>query len=352
VNDSVRSIAVLGSNVFAGGYFTRAGDADARFIAKWDGAAWSALGEGSLEYVNALTILNNELYAPRAFTNASGTMINGVSKWDGQTWAPVGESLNQPPLALASDGVHLYAGGFNGSPTNLVVWDGNAWSPVGGGVLGGVWTVVIAGADLYVGGDLRRVGGASGIDVSGIAKWNGNAWSSLGGGVTNRDILIPYVFAIATTGGNVYAGGWFLGAGGVAANSIARWDGVAWHALASGVAGDTAGSSGSVAALAVSGDALYAGGVFYGAGGDRNLKHFARWNTSGWAPVGPLLSFVDGRFQLTLTDQIGRTYGIEASSNLSVWTRVATYTNIGGVIRFIDEATTNSAQKFYRAVTP
>jgi len=352
VNDSVRSIAVLGSNVFAGGYFTRAGNADARVIAKWDGAAWSALGEGSLEYVNALTILNNELYAARSFTNTSGTTINGVSKWDGQAWTPVGEDLGQGPLALVSDGVHLYAGGFSLSPNNLLVWDGNTWSPVGGGIVGPAWAVAVAGADLYVGGDILRAGGASGISVSGIAKWNGNAWSNLGGGLTNRGTLTPYAFAIAVAGSNVYAGGWFLGAAGIAANSIARWDGTAWHAVAGGVAGDTAGSSGGIYALGVSGDDLYAGGVFYGAGGDRNLKHFARWNTSGWASVGPLLSFVNGKFQLTLTDQIGRTYGIEASSDLGVWTRVATYTNIGGVIRFIDEATTNSAQKFYRAVTP
>jgi len=64
------------------------------------------------------------------------------------------------------------------------------------------------------------------------------------------------------------------------------------------------------------------------------------------------LTFIDGKFQLTLTDQIGRTYGIEASSDLNNWTRVATYTNIGTVVRFIDEGTTNSTQKFFRAVTP
>jgi outer membrane protein assembly factor BamB len=352
VNGSVRSIAVLGSNVFAGGYFTRAGNVDAQFIAKWDGAAWSALGDGSRENVDALAVLGNKLYAGRSFTNASGVTVNGVSKWDGQAWTPVGQDLNGTPLALASDGVRLYAGGASLSPNNLLVWDGDAWSPVGGGIVGSAWAVVVAGTDLYVGGDIWRAGGLNGVAVSGIAKWNGNAWSNLGGGMTNRGILSPYVFAIAAVGGDVYAGGGFLGAGGVPANSIARWDGVAWHPLAGGVAGDVPGNSGSIRALAVSGDSLYAGGVFYAAGGDRNIRHFARWDTGGWAAVGPLLSFVDGKFQLTLTDQIGRTYGIEASSDLRAWTRVATYTNIGGVIRFIDNTTTNSTQKFYRAVTP
>jgi hypothetical protein len=47
LNNAVWSIAVSGTDVYAGGYFTDAGgNANADYIAKWNGANWSALGTG------------------------------------------------------------------------------------------------------------------------------------------------------------------------------------------------------------------------------------------------------------------------------------------------------------------
>ena len=43
------------------------------------------------------------------------------------------------------------------------------------------------------------------------------------------------LYALAVSGTNLYAGGWFTTAGGVSANYIATWDGSAWSALGSGV---------------------------------------------------------------------------------------------------------------------
>ena len=41
------ALAVSGTNLYAGGYFTKAGGVPANYIAKWDGSAWSALGSGT-----------------------------------------------------------------------------------------------------------------------------------------------------------------------------------------------------------------------------------------------------------------------------------------------------------------
>jgi len=46
VNYTVQALAVSGTGLWAGGYFTAAGGVPANGIAKWDGSAWSALGSG------------------------------------------------------------------------------------------------------------------------------------------------------------------------------------------------------------------------------------------------------------------------------------------------------------------
>jgi len=70
------------------------------------------------------------------------------------------------------------------------------------------------------------------------------------------------VDAIAISGnGDVYAGGYFTSADGVAANSIAKWNGTEWSALGSGMSRD-------VFTIAISGNGdVYAGGAFTTAGG-------------------------------------------------------------------------------------
>lgn len=70
------------------------------------------------------------------------------------------------------------------------------------------------------------------------------------------------VTALALDGaGDLYAGGYFTTAGGVVANNIARWDGISWSALGSGI-------NDNVYTLTVDGAGnLYAGGYFTTAGG-------------------------------------------------------------------------------------
>jgi hypothetical protein len=72
--------------------------------------------------------------------------------------------------------------------------------------------------------------------------------------------LTVSVYALAASGSNVYAGGFFTNAGGIAANYIAKWNGSSWSVLGSGM-------NGGVLALALSGSELYAGGYFTTAGG-------------------------------------------------------------------------------------
>ena len=88
----------------------------------------------------------------------------------------------------------------------------------------------MSGTNLYAGGYFTTAGG---VAANNIAKWDGSAWSALGSGMNGQ----PDVYALAVSGTNLYAGGCFTTAGGVPANNIAKWDGSAWSALGSGMDG-------------------------------------------------------------------------------------------------------------------
>jgi hypothetical protein len=97
----------------------------------------------------------------------------------------------------------------------------------------------LSGSEVYAGGAFTTAGG---LPANFIAKWNGMSWSALGTGMNNS------VYALAVDGsGNVYAGGYF---------GILKWNGTSWSALGPGM-------NGSISALALDGSGnLYAGGWF------------------------------------------------------------------------------------------
>ena len=254
MNGSVSTLALdgAGPTVYAGGYFTMAGGVSANYIAKWDGTVWSPLGSGMNGFVSTLALdSTGNLYAGGGFTTAGGVSANYIAKWDGTVWSPLGSGMGggfgyEPYVfALAVDGTGptVYAGGQfttagGVSAIYIAKWDGTAWSPLGSGMSGWVSALAVDGADnLYAGGSFS---GAGGVSANCVAKWNGTAWSALGSGMVGpQGRYAECVLALAVDGaGNLYAGGSFWEAGGVSANSIAKWDGTAWSPLGSGMGGE------------------------------------------------------------------------------------------------------------------
>ena len=136
------------SSLYVGGYFPIAGGIAAGSIARWDGVAWHALGNGMNGSVGALVIApDGSLYAGGSFTTAGGVMTNHIARWDGLAWHPLGNGMGGGyfanlvavgALAVGPDG-SLYAGGYfttaGGSEANSIArWDGTAWHPLGSGV--------------------------------------------------------------------------------------------------------------------------------------------------------------------------------------------------------------------------
>ncbi|MFY9341319.1 MAG: hypothetical protein WAT39_02435 [Planctomycetota bacterium] len=202
-------------------------------------------------------------------------------------WDPDGPGPVPPRLMLG--GYFVLAGA---TPANrIATYDPatGAWGALGAGMSGGVgYTQVYALATLP-NGDLVAAGqftSAGGVAASQIARWNGTAWSALGSGLSGgASTYGANVRALVTLpNGDLVAGGEFTFAGGVSANSIARWDGATWSPLGSGVS--TFGAPAAVSALATlpNGD-LVAGGNFMTAGGV-TANGLARWNGTAWSAFG------------------------------------------------------------------
>ena len=287
ISGEVYALAESGTNLYAGGYFDTAGGVAATNIARWDGSAWSGLGlgiSGSYNWgawVGALAASGTELYVGGDFTMAGGVEAECIAKWDGNAWSALGSGMNRAVSALAVDGTTLYVGGefttAGGVMANRIAkWDGNTWSALGSGLNDQVNALAVSGTNLYAGGDFTTAGG---VTVNYIAKWDGSTWSALGSGMGYWSDHC--VRALAVMGTNLYAGGNFDTAGGIWVNCIAKWDGNAWSALGSGMSSIY--RDAYVFALAVSGANLYAGGIFDTAGGVWGLTALP----NGTAAPGP-----------------------------------------------------------------
>lgn len=85
----------------------------------------------------------------------------------------------------------------------------------------------------------------------------------------------PYVLALASYGGNIFAGGLFSSIGGISANGIARWNGSEWSVVGGGVF--SGGTAGGVYTLTPYGNSLAAGGIFLSAG-SVGVGNIGIWN--------------------------------------------------------------------------
>ena len=252
---------------------------------------WLPLGPGLNGPVYAIAVSGTDVYAGGDFTDAGGNAnADYIARWDGNCWQPLGSGLNAPVHAIAISGSSVYVGGqFKdaGGNTNadyLARWDTvrSKWEPLSTDSMQRLTNTVYAiafGRYLYVGGSFQSVGGK---DVNFIAKWvyvdgKGYQWMRVGDG------LNAPVHAITIRESNVYAGGYFTDAGGnTNADYIARLDGNSWQPLGPGL-------NGMVSDICI-GFGVYAGGYFTDAGGNANADYIARWDGNSWQSLGPGLN--------------------------------------------------------------
>lgn len=337
MDSPVNELAFDGTgNLYAGGYFTSAGGGFLNYAAKWNGTAWSPLASSVDGPVVALSKdAYGSIYAGGSFKITGMLTTNYIAKWNGDTWSGFGSGMNNIVRALAVDSQTsgcttngnpcLYTGGdfttAGGSPAKYIAkWNGASWNALGSGMNGQVSSLVMdTSGNLYVGGNFTT---ADGLAVNYIAKWNGSSWSAMGSGMNGQ------VNSLAVdSAGNLFAGGAFTTAGGVAANYLAKWNGSTWSNLGTGMSGP-----GSVGVNALSTDSsgnLYAGGVFTAAGGVA-ASNVAKWNGTAWSSLGGGLSAISGDSSVSslAVDSSGNLYAGGSFTAASL-TQVSTTTTSG-----------------------
>jgi hypothetical protein len=284
-----------------------AADASVNRVARWDGSAWHPLGTGVNSYVLALATWDSDDGGPEPvaggyFLKAGEVVVNHIARWNGGEWQPLGTGMNGTVEALTTwdpDGAGggapqlIAGGGFTSAggmtAASIARWDGSAWHGLGSGMSSSVYALAAWDPDgdgpvmpqLIAGGFFVEAGG---VTVNRVARWDGTAWQPMGAGMNGP----VYALTVWDADGDgpekalPVAGGSFTSAGGVAAGGIAVWDGALWRALGPGVNGavfslttwDPDGAGTGPLQVVAGGSFTQAGAV--------TVNRIARWNGPWW----------------------------------------------------------------------
>jgi hypothetical protein len=309
-NGRVTAIAVHAGKVYAGGSFQNAGgDANADFLAVWDGTNWKPFcnptvpGPAFGGNVTSLQIIDDLLYVGGEFLNGAGIasadslLACDLGTGDSSSTVSIAaRPFSGPVYALAADGNGtLYAGGGFTDLQDIPAADNIASLPAGGtwhamGAGGGpcdcpvptfVRALTTAGTDVFAGTDAADIAGIAQADH--VARWDGSAWTALGADSGGGNGWLPAatsIYALASDGSRLFVSGSFQNANGdPRADNVAFFDGADWHPVGSDGAGNGP-WSGTGLALALVDRRLYAAGSFTSAGGDAQAHSVASFSLS------------------------------------------------------------------------
>ena len=175
-----------GADLYVGGAFTQIDGVSAKRVARWDGSSFSALGGGVAGTVYALAVDDSgptrTLVAGGGFTTVDGGMhANRIARWDGASWSALGQGVDGVVRTITTfddgHGLALFAGGEFLSAGAMAVnriarWDGSAWSSLGSGTSAEVLASIVfddgSGPALFVAGEFAS---AADSGDSFLAKW-------------------------------------------------------------------------------------------------------------------------------------------------------------------------------------
>ncbi|MEQ1632371.1 MAG: hypothetical protein ABL997_08360 [Planctomycetota bacterium] len=283
-----------------GGGFRMAGDRSAFGIVAWDpvAASWHAFGNGLITrfagQVRAVaTDANGRLVAAGTLYANGDTTVSAVAVWTGATWTPLqsasGLALTGASALLQASNGDLYACATwldtnQVQGTGVARWNGTSWTAVGPGHFGTpADSSVLADLCEMPNGDLAvagRFGSVAGVPMDGVARWDGISWTAVGSGLAIAGRVIHSLDVMPN--GDLLAGGDFLTLLGSPADGVAVWNGATWTQLGAGLSA----SIGTVVrhvAVQPNGDVV-ACGAFVQSGATAAVS-IARWDGVTWNPL-------------------------------------------------------------------
>lgn len=260
-------------------------------VMRWDGTAWAALDDTDSPSTAYDLVWFDDGTGPALYVSVSssidGVDVQGVARWDGTAWEEVGggcPAVSAPKLAVYDDGSGPALWALNSDATVLAKWDGAEWTAYPLSWFAGRRAFLAAD----VGGERCLVWSTSGREDGAIWRWNGVERERVAG-VEGGGISALVADDAGDFGGGLIAIGTFNLAGGVPAAGVARWDGRAWHPLASQETGNGAPGAGALLSVGDEGGESLGGRLFVStqkAGGVPSGGLVA-WDGASWEAMGP-----------------------------------------------------------------
>ena len=186
-------------NLYVVGDFTTInGVANASYVAKWDGGSWNAVGAptmgGAGRPISIAIDSQDNIIVGGAFSDFAGDAdADYLARWDGTTWADLGSGTqtgNVEGIVFSQDDTLYLCGDFTnqGGDTDcdyICSWNGRQFAPMIGGS-----TPAAASYDVKVAPDGRIFIAGWGGGGSQIGSWNGSAWEIWDTDANATDIAI------------------------------------------------------------------------------------------------------------------------------------------------------------------
>jgi hypothetical protein len=314
----VDALAVASGVLYVGGTFAEMSGTPRANLAAFTvstGAltSWApqATGTGGSPIVRALVVSGSTVYLAGSFDHVAGEARSGFAAVDTsgalQSWNPEANGCTAEGFALAVNATAVYTGGCftnigGQSRSGFAALDpttgkATSWNPqASGGIVEGI---AISGSTVYASGGFTTIGGQSrnGLAALDSSTAEARAWNPNLNLDTNPGESTE-VFALATSGTQVFAGGTFSSVGGVARTDLAAinattGEATAWSPGLTPFFPLPAIGDSPIHAISVAAGVVYVGGTFSSAGGqpredlaalDPTTGNATSWNPGAASP--------------------------------------------------------------------
>jgi hypothetical protein len=265
-------------------------------VGGWRGYQWEVLSEGMplIDALFDVRVLDDG-HGPHLYANVRLRFHPGdwsIFKWDGVQWNRMPQGFDDEPMVLGASfddgtGLAIYASFYDWSVEQGTVerWTGSSWQPVGQTDRWAAEQYVVyddgSGPSLYVAGPFNAIGG---VPARRIARWDGAMWHALGAG----PVGVRNCRKLAVIEDGPGAGLYFLGVVSVSSpNYLQKWDGQSWTVIPgpTGPPNSVFTATEMIAFDDGRGPAIYLGGSFPQIGG-LQANGLARWDGVEWSLVG------------------------------------------------------------------